>query len=140
MILKKFVLPLIVVVALTIAGYFGIKSFNHANDSYTSLLIENIEALTAGDVGGYGSSVCADGFPFYGIVYSTTGQSEEVQHCSDGFNGSPGLDKVIIVDFIICHADGNGSLKGANYSMPTGYGAVEYRTCTGNHNHHNFSY
>ena len=36
-------------VALTAAGYLGIKSFSQNKDAYCSLLIENIEALTDGD-------------------------------------------------------------------------------------------
>ncbi len=46
---RKIVLPLIATIALTAAGYLGIKSFNHDDDAYSSLVMQNIEALTQGE-------------------------------------------------------------------------------------------
>ncbi len=52
---RKIVLPLIATIALTVAGYLGMESFNHDEDAYSSLLMQNIEALTDGDTGSQNS-------------------------------------------------------------------------------------
>ena len=46
---KQILLSSMETVALTAAGYLGIKSFSQNKDAHCSLLIENIEALTDGD-------------------------------------------------------------------------------------------
>lgn len=43
---RKIVLSLIATIALTAAGYLGMMSFNHEEDAYSSLLMQNIEALS----------------------------------------------------------------------------------------------
>lgn len=118
-----------VMIVLT-ACCLGIKAFSSSHDEYSFLLIENIEALTAADDGGYNSSECSDGFPRYANVYSGSSKREVVQHFSDGVNGESGIDMVYTEDCFICSAEGTGSLYGSNYIMPVGYSAVEYRKCT----------
>lgn len=43
---KRKMLSLMATVALTIVGYFGSQSYFHLEDEYSSLLSQNIEALT----------------------------------------------------------------------------------------------
>ncbi len=42
----KFVLLLMAVIAVTAIGYIGLQSFSFNKDEYSSLLLQNIEALS----------------------------------------------------------------------------------------------
>jgi len=52
---RKILLPLMATIALTVSGYFGMKSFNHNGDAYSSMLRDNIEALTNDETGSQNS-------------------------------------------------------------------------------------
>jgi len=42
-------LSLMATIALTVSGYLGIQSYFHSEDEYSSLLSQNIEALTSNE-------------------------------------------------------------------------------------------
>lgn len=44
--LQNILFPILATCAITCAGVFCVSSFSHAEDKYSSLLLQNIEALT----------------------------------------------------------------------------------------------
>ena len=127
------------IAAVAIATYVGKKTFeSHANET-SSLLMQNIEALSNPEFGDGGESEsdypCSMGTPRYARVATTSGKIEFVEHYSDGIDGEKGTDLVYTMSFIGCVADGTGSLKGDNFSIPGSRSNSKYQECKGAQGH-----
>ena len=125
--------------AIAIATVVGKKTFeSHANET-SSLLMQNVEALSNPDNGNDGESdvdyPCSMGTPRYARVATTSGKIEFVQHYSDGTDESNGTDEVYTKSFVGCVADGTGSLKGDNFSIPGSRSGSKYQECKGAQGH-----
>lgn len=136
---KKNWLPCIAVVA--IATYVGAKSFKTNASESNNLLLANVEALSSGSDPGAedddDDDPCAIGQPRYSLVATTSGMVEYVVHYQDGKDKEDmGIDEVYTISFTGCIADGSGSLKGANYSMPGDKSPSSYQECKGAQGHH----
>ncbi len=135
---KKVFMMLPCIAAVAIATIVGKRTLGlNANDT-SSLLIQNVEALSQGgadDLGGDDDDPCAIGLTHYSRTATTSGKVEVVSHYIDGSNGSKGIDEVYTISFTGCVADGSGSLKGANYSIPGDKGTSSFQECEGPQGH-----
>ena len=131
---KKIFLMLPCIAAVAIATFVGKKTFeSHAYET-SSLLMQNVEALSqsGGDEGGNGDdSPCSSGFPHFARIANLSGKIEIVRHYADGDNGNYGIDAVYIKDYAGCIADGSGNLKGGDFSYHTDERLSSYQECKG---------
>jgi len=80
---RKILLPLMATIALTATGYIGIQSFFHSEDEYSSLVMQNIEALSDPE-GGKGYSISPYDCVITGIGQIKLGNGKIIKASADG--------------------------------------------------------
>lgn len=136
----KFMIAFTMAVVLTTGIFSIVKTSYNSGKIDSSLILQNIEALSQQGEEGYNSTDCANGPAWYGKVESFTGKCEIVEHLSDGLYGRNGVDRAYTVDYKGCSATGTGGLSGVNYCWPTESGPEEIRECAGERGHRSFPF
>ncbi|MBE6265453.1 MAG: hypothetical protein E7102_03125 [Prevotella ruminicola] len=118
--MKKFLFTVLLTAVISFVAFMG---GNHKENS-SSLLAQNVEALSAPDEGADGSE--CGGMPYYATTGVFSGETKERFH----YGGN--IDAVITYSTKICMAFGNGDSKGVdNMEIERVYKSLKYEECKG---------
>lgn len=131
------------IAAVAIATFVGKKTLeSHAYET-SSLLMQNVEALSANaEPGGDDddNSECL-GIPIYEDVGVLSGETDLRIHLADGKDGEYGVDRITTVKYKQCMAKGRGKKSGhEGYPWETSRGEAKTGACLGPQYHKNSLY